>query len=299
MKSPARYSIIILTSLGLLIGQWGCAHSTPKTTSFPPEKVTVELGTAGLVSAKFQPESTFRKPLGKGGSAAAGTGMGLLAGAGLVGGAVGWVALAQPWTIILLAYPPVTAVVGGAVGAGALIGGLVGGITGAAKAESSKTIKESEAALHHVLADLDAQALMQAHFLNVVRERGHGDLVVLEGLGPTALDQEVTYASFSDEGFDTVLEISVRKYGLWGEKGINPLLSFFMTVTTRIIRIKDDTVIHNRTFRYESTPRKYVDWTIDDAQPFRKELDHACETLATEIAEALFISSEQTAAEEI
>ena len=302
MKPLPLHSIVILLSLGLLIGQVGCVHHRPMVDSpaleeikldpAPEEiKLDLDLGLVGLASATFQPESAFLKPEGKGKSAAVGAGAGALAGGGLVGGVVGMVALSQPWTIILLAYPPVLAGVGIAVGAGAAIGGIVGGISGSTKGEASARIRESEAALSGALAELNAQELMETYLLTVAREKVDRDLVVYEKQGPAVLDQEVSYASLAGKGIDFILEISVRKYGLWGEKGINPPLSFFMTVSTRLIRIEDDVVLYARTFRYEGHSAKYVDWGTNNAQSFREEVGLCCRNLSEQIVEALLLPS--------
>jgi hypothetical protein len=291
MKSWTLYSIVILLSLGLLIGQVGCVHHPPIADSPTPEEIRpdLDLGSVGVASATFQAESTFRKPVTKGRGAAMGAGAGALAGGGLVGGVVGLVAASQPWTIILLAYPPVLAGVGVAVGAGAAIGGVVGGITGSTKGEPSEKIREAETALNGVVADLNAQELMETHLLAVSREKANRDLIVFEKQGPAVPDQDVSYASLRGKGIDSILEISVRKYGLWGEKGINPPLSFFMTVNIRLIRIKDDVMLYTRTFRYESNSAKYVDWGINNAQLFREEADRCCRSLSEQIVEELLL----------
>jgi hypothetical protein len=288
MKSLAQCSLVLLLCLGFVLGQWGCAHTPPKTPSPAPEKIKPDLGTVGVAPAHFQPEFSSRKPKTKGTSAAIGAGGGVVAGSAAVAGAVAFVVAAEPWTIILLAYPPVLGAVGCAVGAGGAIGGIIGGITGAAYGESSKSVKESETALLHTLNDLNVQELMENHFLIVAREKTNRDLIVFEKQGPAALDQEVSYAHLSGKGFDTILEITVRKYGLWAEKDVSPLLTFFMTVSTRIIQTTDDTVLYTRTFLYEGGSLKYVDWGINDAQPLREELDRAFPSLATQIVEDLF-----------
>ena len=304
MKPWTLCLMVVLLFLGLLIGQVGCVHHPPIRDFPAPEEIKLDpvaegikqdldLGLVGLASATFQPESTFRKPDSKGKSAAVGAGAGALAGGGLVGGVVGMVAVSQPWTIILLAYPPVLAGVGIAVGAGAAIGGIVGGISGSTKGEPAEKIRESETALSGALAELNAQELAEAHLLTVAREKVHRDLVVFEKQGPAVLDQEMSYVSLTGKGIDSILEITVRKYGLWGEKGINPPLSFFMTVSTRLIRVKDDVVLYTRTFRYEGNSAKYVDWGANNAQAFREEVDRCCRSLSEQIVEALLLPANQ------
>ena len=167
-----------------------------------------------------------------------------------------------------------------------------GAIYGAIEGETTKTIRKTEETLNHCLVDLGTQGVIQEQVLSLARERSRCIFVVSEQSGPNVLDEETIYDSLNGKGVDTVLEISVRKFGLWREKdAIDPPLSLFMTVSTRLIRIKDNTVLSNRTFRYESLEkRKFTKWAKNDAQPFREELDCCLGSLAERIVAELFIN---------
>ena len=271
MRTKINNSIwVILPSILLFL--ISCA--TPlKQLPYTPEEVRVRanLGTIGIVSACFQPEVRFQKPMTKGaaalhvaGEAALGT---LYAGSSSGQGG-----------IVLIALTPVAA--------------AVGSIVGAVKGISTEKIKETEDALNGYLATLNFQETMRERFLSVAREQTQFPLVLIEEQGPKALDEEVIYSSLSDKDIDTILEISVRKCDLYGKKGeIDPHLRLLMAVGTRLIQLKDGKVLYNHNFiygyEYESGFHKFSEWGVNNAQPFREELDRAFQYLAMEVMRAL------------
>jgi len=275
MKTPIRYLAIALFYTAFLISPFGCAHvprSKPPTLS---EQVKVELGTIGVVPACFQPETNFLRPLGKGEAA----------GAGAMAGATGALyAIAQNPVIIIVPYAiPI------AIGAGMVIGTGVGAVLGVT--DSKK--KEAESVLTVALTEFNVQEWVAGNLLSIAKEKTHYQLVLLKEIGPVLLDQGIQYDSPSIKGVHTVLETSVRKCGLWGEKGINPPLHFFMTVTTRVIRLSDNVELYNHTFRYEGKSQKFVKWAANNGQPFREEFELCCRTLAKEIVETLFLGDQR------
>jgi hypothetical protein len=167
-----------------------------------------------------------------------------------------------------------------------------GAIYGAIEGETIKTIRKTEETLNHCLTDLRTQEVMQERVLSLAREMARYTFVKPERCGPNVLDEEIKFGSLKQKGIDTVFEISVRKFGLWREKdAMDPPLSLFMTVSIRLIRVEDDAVLSNRTFRYESREkRKFTKWAKDHAQPFREELDRCFGSLAERIVADLFIN---------
>jgi hypothetical protein len=279
MKNKMNKSMKVILPI-ILILLFSCA-TTPKKQAPPPsEEFRANLGTIGVVSACFQPEVGFHKPMTKGAAATRGAGEGALfvLNAGRYCNGIGCAGV--------IALLPV--------------GAVVGGIVGAVKGISSPKIKESQDGLNGYLATVNFQETMRERFLSVAREETQFPFVLLELQGPNALDEEVTYGSLSDKGIDTVLEISVRKCDLRAakylpeggtEKRIDPDLRLLMAVGTRLIRIKDGKVLWCRIFtsEYESNLFKFSEWGANSAQPFRDELDRGFSYLATEIVKALSI----------
>lgn len=270
MNHFIRYPIIILLSVALLIGQFGCVHVPRSKSPTLSEQVKAEPGTIGIAPACFHPETNYVKPAGKGEAAAAGA----VAGAG--GAAYG---IAQNPAIIIIPYAvPI------AIGGSAIIGAGVGAILGVSDSKKGK----AEAALNFAPVELNIQERLAEHLLSIVQERTHHRFLLLKDIGPVLLDQEVNYGSLSIENINAVLEISVRRLGLWREKGINPPLHFFMTVTARVIRVADNTELYNYTFRYESKEkRKFTKWASNNAQSFKEEIDRGCQNLAKDILDRI------------
>jgi hypothetical protein len=272
--SLRNYLAIILPFIALMIVPFGCVHRPQVKTPLFPKFTEAELGTVAVVSAFFDPEFKCpHKPMTKGKAA----GVGALEGffASIQGGAMGGNPLVGALGIAL---SPVFAA-GGA-------------IYGAIEGETTKTIRKTEETLNHCVAAFRAQEVMQERVLSLVRERSRCTFVVPDQCGPNVLDEETSYDSLVQKGVDTVLEISVRKFGLWREKdAIDPPLSLFMTVSIRLIRVKDNAALSSQTFRYESEEKqKFTKWAKNDAQPFKEELDRCFKSLAQRIVVELFIS---------
>lgn len=281
-SSLRHYLAIVLLSFALLVIPFGCAH-IPKTATPSPDQKKVDLGTIGIVTGRFPPEVKLQKPMGKAG----GAGAGALVGAATAGGTVLYVAgCAGPVGILLLAYPPVTAVAAGITGAGALIGGVVG----AAKGESSKKIKETKNTLNEALPKFNIQEKIVEEFLKIAHERTRHHFISLDHKGPATPDEEVNYHFLINEGIDTALEISHLKFGLVRkETNINPPLSFQMKIRARLVRVVDSTELYAHTFKYESGHKKFIDWSADNGQPFKEEFNQGIQNLASDIVDVILL----------
>lgn len=273
-SSLRNYLPIILPFIALMMVPFGCAHRPQVKAPLIPKFAEAELGTIAVVSARFEPEFKCPdKPMTKGKAAAAG------ALGGFVGSILGGAMTGNPVGVAAgIALSPVFA-------AGMAIYGAIEG-------ETTKTIRKTEETLNHYLAGFRAQEVMQERVLSLARERSRCTFVVPDQRGPNVLDEGTSYDSLNGKGIDTVLEISVRQFGLWREKNaIDPPLSFFVTVSVRLIRVKGDAVLSSRTFRYESKEKqKFTQWAKNDAQPFREEFDRCFESLGERIFAELFIS---------
>jgi len=288
-RSAARSPFIFLLAIAFLAGQWGCAHTTPIPDSIPvysvfEKSLPVKLGRIGIVSSRTQPEMNFKKPKEKLGGAATGAGRGAVTGGAVVAsagapsggsGGGGYGGIVYP--IVWLA----------AVAASTGIGAFVGGVVGAIQGESSGTIRETEATLNEALTELRIQEIMRDLIYQKANEKGLYSLVLIEDMGPTAPDESADYFSLKGRGINTVLEVEVLRIGLWGEAGINPPLTFFMTANAKYIRVNDNYALDDRTFRFEGASRKFAEWGLNDGEAFRKEFEEGCHFLAREIAEQL------------
>lgn len=281
--SLRHYLAIVLLSVALLVILFGCAHIPTKIATPSSEQNNGDLGTIAIVTARFSPEVKLQKPMGKVGGAGAGG----LVGAAAAGGTVLYVAsCAGPVGILLLAYPPVTAVAAGITGAGALIGGVVG----ATKGESSKKMKETKNTLNKALPEFNIQEKIVEEFLKIAHERTRHHFISLDHKGPATPDEKVNYHFLINEGIDTALEISPLKFGLVGKEiNVNPPLSFQMKIRARLVRVIDSTELYAHIFKYESGHKKFIDWSADNGQPFKEEFNQGIQTLASDIVDDIFL----------
>ncbi len=268
MMNYLKYSLTLFLAFALFTGPWGCA---PRhlSASPPSEETRAGLGTIGVATASRFPEMHFRQPMGKGAGAAYGAGSGTLEGLSSCAMA------GEPIFFILCSI--VAAPVGFLVGLGSGIDeGLPEGERRKAAAELAKA-----------LAGLRAQETMREHLLEAARGQTGHVFVLLEGKGPTVRNEMPRYGALADEDIDTVLEVVVQDFGLEGE-GVNPPLSFFVTVRTRLVRTEDGKELYRSTFQYRSIKRLFTEWAADDARLFREEFDRCYAQLAERIADVLF-----------
>lgn len=130
---------------------------------------------------------------------------------------------------------------------------------------------------------------MRDHIKRVASDRTRLHLVILTEHGPITREENVNYTSLSGKGLDTIIEVSVLNIALEGEWSINPPLTFLMTVRTKLIKVADGAVLYEHTLQYRGDKRKFTDWAINNAQPFREEFERAYQSLAEKIVEELFL----------
>ena len=147
---------------------------------------------------------------------------------------------------------------------------VVGGaIVGALKAENAARVEEAEATLGAALGRLKPGEAVRDRLIEVAHKETRHSLVALRG-------------PLDTEGIDTVLELAVQQLHLRGD-GINPPFRLILSVRTRLVRVADGELIHEKTFEFESEKRKFVDWAANNAQPLREGLDNVALKLANEI----------------
>jgi hypothetical protein len=278
---PSKLAAIWL-SMALLIVQMGCAIPPPNNRLPAPlsEHVRSRLGTIGIVSARFIPQSdfhTFAKGELRGAAKGVlgGSALGAYLGAGTALGGTG------DSLVGLLLLPFL--VIGGAA-----LGGLVLGTAGAMAAVPKEKVREIEATINSALADLKIQETMRDRILKVASEQNQ-KLAIIEEQGPIAPDEGINYWSLANRGIDTVLEVSVLSVGFEGVGGPTVALAFSMTVRTKLIGVADGTVLYEHKLTYRSAEREFTDWVVNNAQRFRDEFDRSYQAVAEKIVEDLFL----------
>ena len=238
------------------MSQWGYVLGPNK---LPSEEARVNLGTVGVVSARFLPEPTFPTVRGRIAGAAVGAVLGFLAAPFQAhAGAV----LIAPFTI------------------------LAGALRGASAAEPIETVEEAETALKRALADFKIQETMRDRILETAQQKTPHRFTVLTNQGPTAIDEEVSYRSLASQGIESIVEVSLREIQM---EGLFSPVALTMNARVKLIRLMDGTVTYSRLYFSQSERRNYSEWADDDAQLFREALDRGYQGLIEKIVDDLFL----------
>jgi hypothetical protein len=125
--------------------------------------------------------------------------------------------------------------------------------------------------------------------LKIAHERTRHHFISLDHKGPASPDEKVNYHFLINEGIDTALEISPLMFGLVRKEiNINPPLSFQMKIRARVVRVVDSTELYAHVFKYESSHKKFIDWSADNGQPFKEEFSQGIQNLASDIVDDIF-----------
>lgn len=272
-----------------LMGPWGCAHQSP----YPSEAIRAQFNTIGVVSVQDAPEVHFYLPA-KGPISGAGRGAAIGARTGL--GACAW--LGEPphdsaglmlcLAIGLALTPP---------------GAVIGAVSGAMTALPAATVEKAEAILRQKLTEAKVQDIVRNAVVREARRQTRYTFIVdyvpifqltpqtevAAGEGPRVRDERTTYREWTDSNAETLLEVRVESLTLDGLQDMDPTLQLEMTVRTRLLRARDHVELYNSLWTYSGAKRRLAEWAVNEAKPFRSEVERCLSSLANLMAEALFV----------
>jgi hypothetical protein len=288
MKIQMRSIIHILISIGIFLTLSDCAmppkaYSRPYDLPPPPsEEAMKQLGTVGIVPARFLPEYTF-DTFGKGRFSGAGKG----AAAGTAAGAIDGLYMTGATA---LTFPPLAALfLPIFVATGAAIGAVAGGVVGTVNAVSGAKAEEIDTLIRNALAELKIQETMAGHIMQAGQNIPENRFEVVSGYGPVNDNERPDYRFLKEKDMSAVLEVKVNKLGFEGGRGSDPEITFFMNVQARLIQVPDGIEIYSGIFEHKSKHLKVSTWADNDAQLLREEVEQSYRDLAGRIMEELFL----------
>lgn len=259
-------------TLAVLILSMGCV-TVPKT---PPQSLEERYGNIAIVPARYAPETAFitftRSPL-----------TGAVKGAGVGAGSGLWVGLeAAP-------YEPLAGVLVGIILLPVTVPlGAIGGLT-------AYTPKETAQRIELLLDDAVKKEKMPVQLgKRVVREAVYFPQVqqqLLLNIGPDQPRTDTSYKNLVQTGIDTVLELGMAHIGFEGGSPDREHLRIFMIARSRLIRTKDNSVITEREYRYDSPAQTISNWTLHHGQPLIEAFHAGYSELANRIASKLLEQS--------
>lgn len=288
-----RSPLILGLCIAMIVTQVGCAHTPPQKPEavsevkrvIRPEKpeavrevrkvIRPELGTIGVVSTRFPPETPLSSPE-----------------APKAGGHSGAaVAIAAPG------------------GPCVLLGAAVFALEGAsniARTNYRKGVVESRSILSAALSEhkIEAQRKMRDQFLSIAKPQADHPFIVIDDLESTSPEEEINYyASMAERGIDTILEMSLIEVGLEAPKVEKPKVVEYdeygdeivyahevdyyevvMTLRNRLIRTADGELFYYDTLRCgDLKKRRFITWARNDAKLFEEEINRCYQDMAKKI----------------
>lgn len=271
---PVSAISLLLSFLAALLFS-GCAAIPLEPTPELSSEARAGLGRITAARARFVPYEMLQRPVTKSGGAAAG-----FAGGAAIGAASGATMslMTGPFAPVFIAP---FSVAGGVLGAG------VGTALGAVEGVSADELRRAEPAVVAAMEAERAQEAMLNALLEEAARRGF-HLQELEGAGPAAPSEAGSYLPAALGGTDTVVEVSVMDFSLFGEGAFNPPLSLLVNVRARVVRVRDDSVIYEHVFRCESLPRQFTQWAAESARLVHKDAGLCRMAISRNVVKALF-----------
>lgn len=169
----------------------------------------------------------------------------------------------------------------------AVVGGLVGAIAGAIGAPSKKQSRHMEASLAAALntaahGDL-AQKLREEALLNKKI-----DLHIVTATDPEH-ESRSGYPAIRQLGYDSVLDLRVKKVEFAGGKGKNPELTLRVEVEAYLVELDHPDTPYRRTFFYTSRSAPFSWWVSGDGFKTRRVFENGIALLSRQIYQGVFV----------
>jgi hypothetical protein len=250
-----------------------------------------------LVPARFEPEIELPPISSYTTSTLKGAGAGLLggtlvgAGLGATAGCTVTVVTGPFWALICPVF-----VVGGAAG-GAVVG-LVGGTAlGAAKGAPTSQTVDAKKSLQPAMAALKVQQPLADAVQSGVKDAAGEQLAEFSSIGPTAKGQQVDYRVLASQGFESVLETSVTRFGFDSAGGKDPEVALFMVVHARRVDAQSGKELWSGEFAYLSRYAPLPVWAEGEQALVKSEYPRAYHALGERIVEKVFLHTARMHAE--
>ena len=284
--APGQCLVHLVLCLLVLVVLLGCAHTPPPPLAAATQ---AQLGTVGVVAARFAPEVDYRTP-GRGG--AGGAAIGTAKGLGLgIGGAA----------LCLMTYGYAVPACGVAVATPYFV--VRYAVDQATEGVSADTITAGETAIQAVLVERVHHPVLRDALFQVAAAHTNQPVVLLPGEGPLSAGETTRYTHLTAHGIDTVIEITLQRLALHPPTGgpllkgslwsispteLNPYLTLTVTARTRVLKTSDGTELYGRTGDHSGRGATFTEWGANDAQLLRDGLDQLLREMAGEIVSQVF-----------
>jgi len=254
----------------------GCGLDQVRTAVPPSEETCASLGTVAVVPARYPPEPQLDLYA-----------EGRLRGAalGMAGGFVVGLWVCSPG--IVGGYPPME--IASVLALCGAVGGLLGAVWGAQQATPSR----EAATLHAEAAELLHNPGASERLAFRVQQLASGGLPqrriqVLPEAGPTAPSERVDYRRLREQGFESVLAVSVLEIE-WSPKGpAGARVNLRVLAQALIYRVVDGETLYQETHRLYTREYPVEEWRAGGNALVREELVPVESALAQRVVDHIF-----------
>lgn len=170
---------------------------------------------------------------------------------------------------------------------GLIASGVVGVVGSYVVGVPEAEIKEAESAVRKALVDAPLETQIQKRVAQIAGRRNIPQplSVTVKDISrrPTAEDMR----GLSVLGLDSLLVIQVFQQRFEELHGLNPPMTFAVTVDVEVLRVSDGVRLHRGELEYRGRKLKFTEWAEHRAKPFRAEMERVTRTTAAVIVDQL------------
>jgi len=170
---------------------------------------------------------------------------------------------------------------------------VVGGVQASRGRLSQDKLAECEAGLARALTNMSQQHYLRERILDTANVAGRRRFVPLPASDVPAQQRE-NHAPEATPLVGTILESCVEELRL--ERRGSGDSSFALRIKARVRMLRSSTgeVISDETFEYQSAQELFLDWALNNGEPFQKCTDYGYRRLADQIIERMFEATGET-----
>lgn len=177
---------------------------------------------------------------------------------------------------------------------GIIAAGVVGVVGSYVVGVPEDEIKEAESSLRQALRERPLEPQIQNCVMQIATRRSMFQLssvtMKMNPRNPTTNDLQ----ALSILGIDSLLIVHVHRQRFEELHGLNPPMTFAVTVDVEVKRVSDGVRLHKGSLEYRGRRLRFNEWAERKAKPFRSEMERVTRTMASVIVDQLLVPNSAT-----
>ncbi len=170
---------------------------------------------------------------------------------------------------------------------GLIVSGVVGVVGSYVVGVPESEIKDAESSLRKPLIEAPLETQIQNRVVQIAARRKipQPGSVTVKNISRRPTGEELR--AISVLGLDSLLVIRVFQQRFEELHGLNPPMTFAVTVDVEVLRVSDGVRLHRGELEYRGRKLKFTEWAEHRAKPFRSEMERVTRTTAAVIVDQL------------